>query len=138
MKLTGACFCKEITWEAEIDENMIGICHCRDCQIFSGSAFRLSSSVAPGSFNVTKGTPRIFDKQTDGGNVRRMSFCGTCGTHLCSAPTDTDQEGSFVSVRLASSDQFDQLKPAGEIYCDSRVAWMPPIEGAMQFPKMPG
>ena len=40
MDITGQCFCGAIQYEATVNEQMVGICHCRDCQIFSGSAFR--------------------------------------------------------------------------------------------------
>ena len=36
MHITGGCFCGEITYEADIDENAVGVCHCRDCQILAG------------------------------------------------------------------------------------------------------
>ncbi|MEJ0023213.1 MAG: GFA family protein, partial [Alphaproteobacteria bacterium] len=29
-----------MTYEAEIDPAMVGICHCTDCQMMSGSAYR--------------------------------------------------------------------------------------------------
>ncbi len=137
MNISGGCFCGAIEYKAEIDENRVGVCHCRDCQIFSGSAFRLSSAVSPGSFEITKGAPHHFDKKADSGKVRRMAFCGTCGTHLSAAPIDPDEEGAFVSVRLATSKEFHKLKPAGELFCESRVAWMEPFDGALQFPRMP-
>lgn len=137
MKLTGGCFCGAIRYETEIDPNLVGVCHCRDCQIFSGSAFRMSSAVAPASFRFTAGEPNFFIKQADSGNVRRMAFCGACGTHLCSMPENPDEEGSFISVRLATADQFGELKPSGEIFCDSRVSWLQPLEGTMQFARMP-
>jgi hypothetical protein len=33
--------------------------------------------------------------------------------------------------------QKDQLKPTEEIWCDSREAWVAPVEGAKQFEAMP-
>jgi len=137
MNISGGCFCGELRYEADITDAPVGVCHCRDCQILSGSAFRTSCAVAPGKFKVTKGEPSHFDKKADSGKVRRMLFCGNCGTHLCSLPTQ-EEENSFISVRVASADQFAQLTPMAEIYCDSKVAWMPDLENTFQFPRMPG
>lgn len=129
MKTTGGCFCGAITYAAEFDERRVGVCHCRDCQIFSGSAFRMATIVAPGGFTITKGEPRAFDKTADSGNVRRMLFCGECGTHLASAPPDPDAPGAFVSIRIATCVDFAKLEPAGELWCSSRVPWMPELAG---------
>ncbi len=137
MKCNGACHCGAIEYTVEINPDMIGVCHCRDCQILSGSAFRMATAAAPGSFQITKGTPSYYNKTAESGNVRRMAFCGTCGTHLASEspPGVTD---SYVSVRVASLSNFAELKPVGEIYCDSKVAWMPDLPGTVKFPREPG
>lgn len=138
MNISGKCFCGAIGYQAELDEKRIGICHCRDCQILSGSAFRMSSVVPIEHFRFTRGEPKYFDKRADSGAVRRMAFCGACGTHLCSLPTDNDSTSPFVSIRLSTASEFAQLKPVSEIFCDSRVAWLEPMPDSIQFPRMPG
>ena len=136
MHVHGSCFCGAIAWEAEIDPVRVGICHCRDCQIFSGSAYRVASMVAPNDFRFTKGTPKSFDKTADSGKVRRMAFCGDCGTHLASMPTESE-EGAFVSVRLATSPDIGELKPIAELFCDSKLPWQPELADTLKFPRMP-
>lgn len=138
MHITGACFCGELRYEAVLDGTIVGICHCRDCQVLSGSAFRTSGTARPGDFRITRGQPKYFDKTADSGAVRRMSFCGDCGTHLCSEPLGDDAAFGFVTIRVASADQFEQLQPRAEIYCDSRVSWLGDIDGTARFPTMPG
>lgn len=135
MKVTGSCFCGAVGYEAEIDEKRIGACHCRDCQIMSGSAFRLAAFVQPGDFRFTHGTPKHFDKTADSGNVRRMAFCGDCGTHLSAFPADGGK--GYVSIRIATAKEFADLRPSLEVYCDSGVRWLPPVNGAARFEKMP-
>lgn len=137
MHITGACFCGAVGYEAELDENRVSICHCRDCQIFSGSAFRMSSVVPVSDFRFTDGQPKYFDKRADSGAIRRLAFCGECGTHLCSLPVDRDSASAFVSIRLSSAREFARLKPGSEIFCDSRVSWLEPLAGTIQFPRMP-
>ncbi len=46
MKIDGACHCGNISYEAEIDPENVAICHCVDCQILSGSAYRTVVYVA--------------------------------------------------------------------------------------------
>jgi hypothetical protein len=137
MNITGSCFCGDIRYEADLDGKLIGICHCRDCQILSGSAYRTSGTTSMESFRFTQGEPTYFEKTADTGSVRSMAFCGRCGSHLCSMPMDDSNGWGFVSVRIATSDQFEQLTPVAEIFCQSRVAWLEPIAGLVQFPRMP-
>ena len=135
MQITGGCFCGQLQYEAELDERMVGICHCRDCQIFSGSAFRLSGIVPPDKFSFTRGTPTFFDKIADSGSVRRMAFCAHCGTHLCSLP---GKDGGYVSIRVASANEFADIRPVAEFFCASRVSWMDDLEGTARFDGMFG
>jgi len=135
MNISGSCFCGKVEYEAELDEALIGICHCRDCQVFSGSAFRTSGVVSSQCFSFTRGSPKYFDKIAASGAVRRMAFCGECGTHLCSLPPDED--AGFVSIRIASCREFHQLKPVYEAFCASRVSWLSGLEGTVEFDGMP-
>lgn len=137
MRITGGCFCGELRYEADVQDAPVAVCHCRDCQIFGGSAFRLACPVPPERFEVTKGDPKHFDKTADSGKVRRMVFCGTCGTHICSTSPEPDP-GGFVSIRVATADQFGEFAPAAEVYCRSKTAWMPRLEDTVRFSEMPG
>ena len=38
MKVHGRCHCGEITYEAEVEAGTVNVCHCRDCQMLSGTA----------------------------------------------------------------------------------------------------
>lgn len=137
METTGACFCGAVEYRADVDPHRIGICHCRDCQVLSGSAFRLAAVVLPGSFEVTKGDPKTFDKAADSGRVRRLLFCSDCGSHIASLPPDLDEPGAFISLRIATSKDFASFEPTYELWRDSKVAWMPELEGTHRFDAQP-
>lgn len=138
MKLTGGCFCGALAYEADVDPERVLICHCRDCQIFGGSAYRMSGIASSENFKITRGDPAHFDKQAESGAVRRMVFCRDCGTHLCSTSVGEAATASFVSVRVATAAQFYQLAPRAEIYCKSRVPWLTSMPGCQEFSGMPG
>ncbi len=38
MQIDGQCHCGHVAYEAEIDPEQVGICHCTDCQALTGSA----------------------------------------------------------------------------------------------------
>ena len=46
MKIDGNCHCGEIAFSAEIDPDQVSICHCSDCQVLTGTAFRTTVPVA--------------------------------------------------------------------------------------------
>ena len=58
MKIDGGCHCGYITYEATIDSEQIGICHCTDCQTLSGSAFRTGALAQRITFDSLQGNRR--------------------------------------------------------------------------------
>lgn len=40
MKIDCSCHCGHITYESVVDPEQVEVCHCKDCQTFSGSALR--------------------------------------------------------------------------------------------------
>ena len=75
MKVNGGCHCGQITYEAEIDPEKVGICHCTDCQTGSGSGFRTNVQTLKGTFKLLSGEPRIYMKTAESGNKRAQGFC---------------------------------------------------------------
>jgi hypothetical protein len=56
MKVSGRCHCGEITFEAEVDPAGLNICHCTDCQMLTGTAFR-ANVAAPAAQFMIRGIP---------------------------------------------------------------------------------
>jgi hypothetical protein len=65
MKVDGSCFCGYLTYAAEIDPATVQLCHCKDCQILGGSAFRVVVPALEGSFRLLTGEPTIYVKDAD-------------------------------------------------------------------------
>ena len=62
----------------------------------------------------------------------------TTGSCYCNAiEYHMDGEGAFISIRIATSEDFTALKPLFELFCDSRVSWQKPLDGTSEFPRMP-
>lgn len=122
MKIDGGCHCGAITYEAEIDPQKVGLCHCTDCQTLTSSAFRIVGMVAPADFKLKSGTPTIYVKTAESGTRRAQAFCGTCGTPLWS--TAADGPPDYYSLRIASARQRDALPPRGQFWCRSAQPWV--------------
>ncbi|HUQ74421.1 MAG TPA: GFA family protein [Burkholderiales bacterium] len=65
MKVQGRCHCGEITYEAEVAPGTVNVCHCRDCQMLSGTAFRAGIPAPAGRFRILTGKPREYVKVAD-------------------------------------------------------------------------
>jgi len=122
MKVTGSCHCGEIAFEADVDPGRVSICHCTDCQVLTGTAYRITVPTAAKDLRMLRGTPRVYLKTTaDSGNVRRQAFCATCGTPIM-AYADTDTPDAY-GLRVGTLDQRAQLAPQRRIWCRSQLPW---------------
>ena len=120
MKISGACHCGEISYEAEIDKDKVVICHCTDCQIMSGSAYRISVSTPNKLFRLIKGLPKTYIKIGDSGNKRLMAFCGNCGSHVYATDAITSET---ISIRVGTINERASLFPFLQVWNKSSLSW---------------
>jgi hypothetical protein len=120
MKIDGRCHCGYVTFEAEADPAHVGICHCTDCQAFSGSAYRGFVRVGE-TFRLTSGEPTVYVKTADSGRKRAQGFCPRCGSHIYA--TSAGEGPKAYSVRLGAVRQRDTLVPKTQIWTRSRLRW---------------
>jgi hypothetical protein len=131
MHVTGSCQCGAIRYEAEVDPATSGVCHCTDCQKFSGSPWRASVRARAETLTLT-GEPHVYVKTAESGTRRGQAFCPTCGSALY-AFTPPDPE--IVNLRLGAVDQRADLPPQAQIWCDSALPWSQDISGLPGRPK---
>lgn len=136
MKISGQCHCGEIAYEAELDEQKVGICHCADCQALSGSAFRTIGMVAGDAFKIVRGEPKKYVKVGDSGNPRVQAFCANCGSALYAS--DTGDNPKAYNIRLGTADQRHDLAPRFEAWQQSALPWLPENEETDKFDRSPG
>ena len=123
MKIDGGCHCGRIRYEAEVDPATVVVCHCTDCQTFSGSAFRTVVLTKPDTFALLSDAPKVYVKTAESGNRRQQTFCPTCGTPIYSAPVSGDTK--VVVLRVGAIRQRDQLLPREQYWFRSSQAWLP-------------
>src|SRR6266568_2418828 len=58
MKLEGGCLCGAVRYEFFGEPIRHVICHCRDCQCASGSAFHVGVVIPRAGFKITRGEVR--------------------------------------------------------------------------------
>jgi hypothetical protein len=126
MKIDGACHCGEIAYEAEVDPNTVGICHCTDCQTLTGSAYRANIPAPLQTFRLLKGKPKIYVKTADSGARRAHAFCPNCGTPIYATAIS---DPSTYSLRVGTIRQRAELRPRWQIWCRSALPWSMDLGG---------
>jgi len=127
MKIDGGCHCGAIAYEADIDPEMVSVCHCKDCQTLSGTAFRVVCFTPAEKFSLTRGKPKTYLKIAESGNKRLQAFCAECGSPIYA--TSADENPTAYGIRIGTARQRDQLPPRRQIWHASAVAWLPEMEG---------
>ena len=132
MQIQGQCHCGAIAYEAAIDPAKATICHCNDCQNFSGGPFRASVPAKAEDFRILKGIPRDYVKVAESGNRRAQGFCGDCGSSLYST---TDGDRQVYNLRLGVIRQRAEIPPVRQIWCESALPWAQDISTVPAVPK---
>ena len=124
MKVTGACHCGFIAYEAEAEPENAAICHCTDCQSLSGSAFRTVIRVGE-TFRLLSGEPTIYVKTAESGSKRAQAFCPRCGSPIYA--TSAGEGPKSYSVRAGTVRQRDRFVPRVQIWTRSQQKWVTDI-----------
>jgi hypothetical protein len=129
MKVEGGCHCGQLSFEAEVDPGAVRICHCTDCQMLTGSAYRVNVSAPVASFILRSGTPKIYVKTAESGKQRAHGFCGDCGTQIYSVDV---REPRAYSIRVGTLKQRAELRPTRQIWCRSALPWVADLRDVPQ------
>lgn len=121
MKVHGACHCGAVAYEAEVDPQRVTLCNCTDCQMLTGTAFRVSVGTPRESFRLLSGRLTHYVKTADSGTRRRHSFCSTCGTPV-HATADVDEPTAY-SLRIGCLKERADLPPKKRLWCHSALPW---------------
>jgi hypothetical protein len=135
VKVKGRCHCGAITYEAEVTPGAVNVCHCLDCQMLTGSAFRANIAAPADRFRVITGKPREYLKTADSGARRVHAFCATCGSPVYSCAPENAQT---YSLRVGALSEKEALgRPARQIWTRRRLSWVGPLEGVPEFDGQP-
>ncbi len=130
MKIDGHCHCGRIAFEAEVDPETVGICHCTDCQTLTGSAFRANIPARAEQFRLLRGEPRVYFKTADSGARRAHAFCPDCGTPIYSA---APEDPPSYSLRVGTIRQRTAFKPRRQTWCQSALPWVMALEAVAKL-----
>ncbi|MFO1035806.1 MAG: GFA family protein [Geminicoccaceae bacterium] len=133
LPLTGHCQCGAAAYRVTAQPEAIYVCHCRECQRQSASAFGISVSVAKAHFHLDWGEVGCWSRRTDSGRILHCHFCSVCGSRLWHEGPGWD----VLSVKGGSLDVPPDLSDAIHIWTSRRLPGVVIPEAATQFPEEP-
>ncbi len=119
-RLSGGCACGAVRFRLLSEPTGAGWCHCRTCQLNSGSPAMAFGTISVKDYQVERGLDLI--RRFASSDVGQRAFCSSCGTPLLFQEGDQPET---LEVSLATLDEPDAVKPGFHIFYESRIAWAP-------------
>lgn len=129
---TGKCQCEEICYQIDGKPMGLYICHCRECQKQSASAFGITLEVSRTSFHLTQGTPNYWSRMTDSGKKLKCAFCPTCGSRLWH---ELGPESETISIKGGALDEPIDVSNATHVWVTRKLPGIIIPHDAKQFPE---
>src|ERR1700761_7972503 len=77
--LTGGCLCGRVRYTLVGEPAFSGLCHCRNCQRYTGSTFE-AVTVYPSAAVAVQGELKTYNDTGDSGKTVFRRFCPNCGS----------------------------------------------------------
>ena len=136
MPLAGGCQCGAVRYELSVEPLAVYVCHCRECQKQSASAFGISVLVPKSGFRVRQGDVKTWTRLADSGRTVDCMFCAGCGSRLWHAGAGVGS--GTISVKGGSLDRPIDLTAAVHIWTSRKLPGVLIPEGATRFAAEPG
>jgi hypothetical protein len=117
---TGGCACGAVRYRLASEPFDAGWCHCRTCQLSSGSPAMAFASVPAGDFSFTQGEDLVG--RFESSNFGHRLFARCCGTPFL---MKVNYQPETVDFSIPTLDDPDRVVPAFHIFYASHIAWAP-------------
>ena len=132
--ITGGCLCGRVRYTLSGEPALSGLCHCRNCQRYTGSAFE-PVMIFPSANVSMQGELKTYQDKGDSGKAVLRRFCANCGWGILA---EAEAMPVLAIVLVGGFDDPSVFTPTMEVYCSSAQPWIHAGGERKQFPKMPG
>ena len=132
-ELKGGCLCGAVRYWTTAEPLTSTVCHCRDCQRFTGSAFAALVYARKETLTI-EGTTKTFTSPGGSGKPMLRHFCSECGSTIAQEP---GTRPGLVVLHVGTLDDPKSVTPAREIFCDDALPWVQTIGDLERFAKRP-
>ncbi|KAK2624805.1 hypothetical protein QTJ16_005998 [Diplocarpon rosae] len=131
---TGSCMCGAVRYEFTGKPDVTALCHCIDCQKWSGAAYTSNIVVPRTAFKIIQGKPKSYSLTGDSGKQNNHFFCGDCGSGLY---TELEVMPDQTCIKSGSvDDKSVRDYPVGvEFYVKDRMHYSAAVADAKQVPQ---
>ncbi len=114
------CSCGSVRYKASGDPIRVSVCHCKDCQRRTGSAFGVGCYFPRERIEMLQGTTGTFERTSDAGRWVKNHFCRGCGNTVA---WETEVLSHAVGIAAGSFDDTTWLNPKLHVWADSAQHW---------------
>lgn len=118
-ELNGGCICGTIRYRLS-EPQIVLMCHCKNCQQRTGSAFNLSMLVLRRHFQVTEGDTITRELPGGSGALHRQHFCPDC---MVRTHTEMLAHPDIINVRAGTLDDPSIARPIAQIWTSLAQPW---------------
>jgi hypothetical protein len=120
--IAGGCLCGAVRYESEAEPVLTALCHCRDCQKQTSSAFSVLVALPKGSLR-TEGRA-LASVETVGENTglpTTRRFCSGCGSAIVS---DVGATPDLEWLKAGTLDDASWLRPQMHMWSSRAQPWV--------------
>ena len=132
--MSGGCLCGQVRYTLTGNPELSGLCHCRDCQRYTGSAFEPLLIFDANSIDL-RGELKTFEVKGGSGKSVHRRFCPNCGSGVVN---ELDSLPGKIIVLVGSLDDPSLFVPQIEVFCEAMQPWLQIGGERTKFPGMPG
>ncbi|KAH8658309.1 Mss4-like protein [Xylariales sp. PMI_506] len=129
---SGSCVCGTIAYEYSVEPAVTALCHCLDCQKWTGSGSSANVAIPTTEFRIIQGQPKSYARKGDSGLSHVHFFCGDCGSSLYSQP-DSMEGTTLIKAGTLDNGAALHLPIKVEFFARSRPSFETPVAGANQL-----
>lgn len=133
LPIVGSCLCKKVQFNINELPQRVGLCHCKSCQIKSGSDHIAYMVVMKEAVEI-HGTVKWFKSIGDSGKTKQHGFCPECGSNLFGKP---DHWPHILVVYLGALHHSNDFKPEVNIWMSDALSWSSIDSSLRNFDKNP-
>jgi len=128
--LIGGCYCGAVGYSVADAFDYALICHCSNCRLVTGSAFKPFAGIARDRLTLTRGADSLM---TYGDARTNNTHCAACGSLLYSVVND----GARVHVTLGTLIDTPTIRPTAHIFAGSKAPWHEITDDLPQYHEFP-
>ena len=117
---TGRCACGTVRYETTGDPIRLSACHCKECQLRTGSAFGVGCYFLSTDVKVLGGNLQTYERSSGSGHWVKLQFCRACGTTVL---WTFEAMLEATGIATGTFDDTDWIMPTLHVWAKSAQAW---------------